>query len=253
VLFLDGGNLPVFGPDHRKWVERVFSRADLIVAPSGYLAHAFGEWGYDVRVIPNVLEIEAYDYRPRTAAAPNMLWMRTFHEHYNPLMAVRVLSQVVQTHPGARLTMGGADHGMLDATRTEAERLGVAGQASFPGYLRGPDKLAALAAHDIFLNTNDVDNMPVSVLEAAASGLVPVATAVGGIPYLIEDDVSGVVVPPGDPDAMSSSVLELLDDPERFARLSIGARALAQLSGWPMVRDGWIEELSRLVPEWEMQ
>ncbi len=90
VLFLHGGNLPVFGPEHRRWVERVLARSDLVLAPSPFLARTFREWGIDVRVIPNVLAIENYDYLAREAARPRLLWMRTFHEHYDPLMAVRV-------------------------------------------------------------------------------------------------------------------------------------------------------------------
>jgi glycosyltransferase involved in cell wall biosynthesis len=175
--------------------------------------------------------------------------MRTFHEHYNPLLAVQVLALVAQKYPQARLTMGGADHGLLAATRAEAERLGVADRVAFPGYVRGEDKAAALADHDIFLNTNDVDNMPTSVLEAAASGLVPVATAVGGIPFLLDDDVNAVLVAPRDPDAMADAVIGLLDDADRYQRLSRGARFLAERSAWPTVRSRWVEELSRLVPE----
>ncbi len=249
VLVLDGGNLPTFGADHHARVERVLARSDLIVAPSGYLAEEFRHWGYDVRVIPNVLDIDAYDFRPRDEPAANMLWMRTFHEHYNPLLAVQVLEAVLRHRPDATLTMGGADHGLLDATRQEAARRGVADRVDFAGYLRGEAKARALAGNDVFLNTNDVDNMPVSVLEAGAAGLVPVATSVGGIPYLLEDGVNGLLAPPRDPDAMAKVVLDVLDDPVRFARISRGARALAEASAWPEVRARWVTELARLVPE----
>ena len=60
-----------------------------------------------------------------------------------------------------------------------------------------------MTEHDIFLNTNVVDNTPVSVLEAAASGLVPVATAVGGVPKLLTDDVDSLLVASGDDEAMA--------------------------------------------------
>ncbi len=80
----------------------------------------------------------------------------------------------------------------------------------FPGYIGADDKAAAFADHDIFLNTNVVDNMPVSVLEASASGLVPVATAVGGIPNLLTDDVDSVLVAARDDQAMATEVLRLL-------------------------------------------
>ncbi len=251
VLFLHGGNLPVFGPEHRTWVERVLTRADLVLAPSDFLATTFREWGLDVHVIPNVLDIEKYHYEPRTAARPSILWMRTFHEHYAPEMAVRVLASVSEKFPTCTMTMAGADQGLLQQTKAEASRLGLEDRIDFPGYILLDQKRAMLAAHDIYLNTNIVDNMPVSLLEAAASGLVPVATAVGGIPALVDDGRNGVLVASGDVEAMSSEVVRLLSDDLRFAELSRGARALAEQSSWTQVLARWEDELTLLLPRWQ--
>jgi glycosyltransferase involved in cell wall biosynthesis len=253
VFFLHGGNLPVFGREHRRWMERVLDRADLILAPSESLSEVFEAWGYDVRVVPNVLAIERYDYRPRTVPRARLLWMRTFHEHYNPVMAVRVLARVAAQAPDAAMTMAGADHGELAATRAEARRLGIEDRVTFPGYLDASGKREAFDRHDIYLNTNIVDNMPVSLLEAAASGLVPVATAVGGIPYLISDDEDGVLVPSCDDEEMARSVLELLGDAGRFAKLSAGARRLAERSSWAEVQKLWARELALVVPDLEVR
>ncbi len=249
VLFLHGGQLGEFGPAHRAWVTRVFDRADLLLAPSDFLADAFRPWGYDVHVIPNVLSIEDYRYDRRVAARPALLWMRTFHEHYDPLLAVDVLARVAEVHPDASMTMGGADHGLLQATKDRAAELGVTDRIAFAGYLDAAGKAQAFADHDVFLNTNIVDNMPVSVLEAAACGLVPVATAVGGIPALLTDGVDARLVPARDAAAMADAVLDLLAHPETFAELALGARALALRSGWPAVYARWREELNTLLPD----
>jgi len=248
VMFLHGGNLPVFGPANRARVTRVFDRADLILAPSAFIADAFRPWGYDVRIIPNVLDIGRYPYVVRTAARPTLLWMRTFHEHYDPLMAVEVLALVAEVHPDITMTMGGADQGLLADTERKADELGVRHRITFGGYLDAEAKTAAFLANDIFLNTNIVDNMPVSVLEAAASGLVPVATAVGGIPDLLTDGKDSLLVPARDAKAMADAVLDLLGDPERYAALSLGARALANRSAWPSVHALWCEQLRVLTP-----
>lgn len=248
VLFLHGGNLPVFGETRRRRIERVLSRADVIMAPSDFLAQTFRSWGYDVHIVPNVLDIDRYDYEPRTSARPNLLWMRTFHEHYDPIMAVRVFAKVAQVHPEASMTMGGADHGLLEATISEAESLGVKDRIKFPGYVQNEVKRAAFADNDIYLNTNVVDNMPVSLLEASACGLVPVATAVGGIPAIVESGVNGILVDSGDVDAMASAVLEVIARDDQFRQLSAEARKLAEKSGWPSVYERWVEELSLVLP-----
>ena len=79
--------------------------------------------------------LRARRYDRRTEARPALLWMRTFHEHYDPLLAVEVLARVCEVHPGATMTMGGADHGLLQATRDRAAELGVADRITFAGYL----------------------------------------------------------------------------------------------------------------------
>jgi glycosyltransferase involved in cell wall biosynthesis len=249
VLVLHGGRLPEFAQEHPARVRRVFERADLIVAPSDFLGRTFREWGFEVTCIPNVLAIERYPYRFRESARPALLWMRTFHEHYDPQLAIEVLAIVRRSHPETTLTMGGADYGLLDEVKALAQERGVADAVDFAGYLDATAKAKAFADHDVFLNTNRVDNMPVSVLEAAASGLVPVATAAGGIPDLLTDGVDSRLVPPGDAEAMAAAVCSLLDHPEEYARLGRGARELAEQSAWPSVHRRWTLELQRLLPD----
>ncbi len=102
------------------------------------------------------------------------------------------------------------------------------------------------AAHDIFLNTNRIDNMPVSVVEAAAFGLPVVSTNVGGIPYLLEEGKTGLLVPTDDPGAVAAAVSRLLADPGLARRLSTNGRSLAEQSAWPRVREQWLGLLERV-------
>ena len=248
VMVLHGGRLPEFADEHPARVDRVMRRADLIVAPSDFLARRFREQGFDVVTIPNVLAIERYEHRVRTPPRPALLWMRTFHEHYAPEMAVEVLARVRERHPDATLTMGGADYGLLESVQALAAERGVTDAVTFAGYLDADAKRQAFADHDIFLNTNILDNMPVSVLEAAACGLVPVATAVGGIPDLLTDGLDSRLVGSGDAEEMADAVCALLDDPERYQELAVGARALAERSAWPAVHVAWTREFERLLP-----
>ena len=81
--------------------------------------------------------------------------------------------------------------------------------------------------------------MPVSVLEAGAFGLPVVATAVGGIPHLLRDGQTGLLVPDGDATAMAEAVRRLLSEPGLAAALSANGRQLAESCGWPRVRAQW--------------
>jgi glycosyltransferase involved in cell wall biosynthesis len=113
------------------------------------------------------------------------------------------------------------------------------GVVRFPGYLNMATKVREGNAAAIFLNTNHVDNMPVSVIEACAMGLPVVATNVGGIPDLLTDGETGLLVPDDDDQAMSGTVLRLLRDPELAGRLSANGRKLAERSSWKRVRLQW--------------
>jgi glycosyltransferase involved in cell wall biosynthesis len=246
VAWLHGGALPDFGAAHPRWVRRALARADAVVAPTPYLGRWAGSLGLEVEVIPNVVDVDAVAFAPRAAVRPRLLWMRTFQELYRPGMAVEVLAELRSRGVDASLTMAGQDKGALAATRDRAEALGVARWVTFPGFAGAAAKADLLRDHDVFLNTNDVDNAPVTVLEAAAAGLVVVATAVGGLPDLLADRQAALLVPRGDTSAMADAVVELLADPVLAGRLSTAGRAVAEASAWPVVRERWLALAERL-------
>jgi glycosyltransferase involved in cell wall biosynthesis len=240
VLTLRGGNLPEFASKYPSRVARLLSSSAVVTAPSHYLAEAMLAVRSDVRVIPNALDLETYSYAEREHPQPNLIWLRTFHHTYDPVLAVQVLARVASYRDDARLTMIGPDKdGSLTAVRAEAERLRVLDRIRFTGGLAKSDVPRWLASGDIFLNTTTIDNAPVSVLEAMATGLLVVSTAVGGIPYLVEHENQAMLVPPRDAEKMAEAVKRLLTEPELAGRLSRNARATAERFGWDVVLPQW--------------
>jgi glycosyltransferase involved in cell wall biosynthesis len=165
--------------------------------------------------------------------------MRSFHEIYNPEMAVRVLHRLRRRHPDARLIMGGADKGARPGVEALAAELGVADSVSFPGFLNNDQKMAANREADIFINTSRIDNMPVALLEAGAMGMPIVTTNIGGIPHLVSHEKTALLVNDDDVDGMVAAVERLLETPELVARLSREGRRLAERSNWDVVRPQW--------------
>ncbi|MCI1279223.1 MAG: glycosyltransferase family 4 protein [Nitrospira sp.] len=239
VLFLHGGSLPNFMVRYPNWTQRVFNRADRLVAPSDFLANAFVQYGYKIEVIPNVIDLSVYPFRHRKSLTPRLLWMRAFHQVYNPLMAIHVLVRVRAVMPTATLVMAGLDKGMQDDAQALASKEGVSDAVRFPGFLDMAAKGREGNHADIFLNTSHVDNMPVSVVEACAMGLPVVSTAVGGVPALLGDGETGLLVPDNDVHAMSNAVLRLCIDSTLAEKLSANGRRLAESSSWTMVRAKW--------------
>jgi glycosyltransferase involved in cell wall biosynthesis len=85
-----------------------------------------------------------------------------------------------------------------------------------------------LAAADVFALSSLQEGLPVAVLEAAAAGCPVVATSVGGVPEIIEDGTTGLLVPPGDPQAMADAILAMLTEPQRARQLATAAKKLVE-------------------------
>jgi len=242
VLVLHGGRLPEFAARHERRVAALLAGADAVIAPSAYLEQAFRRFRPDIRVLPNAIDLRAYPFRIREQARPRLVWLRSFHQIYNPVMAIEVLERVRRRHREANLAMYGPDKdGTLALCRKRAAELGVADAVRFAGVVPKEQVGRALAEADIFLNTTNVDNTPVSVIEAMACGLCVVSTDAGGVPFLVGDGREALLVRPGDADGMVEAVLRLLEDAPLCRRLSAAAREKAQEFGWESVLPLWMD------------
>jgi glycosyltransferase involved in cell wall biosynthesis len=93
---------------------------------------------------------------------------------------------------------------------------------------RRPDVPDVVAAFDLAVICSDFEGCPLSVIEYMAAGKAVVATRVGGLPALVEEDVSGLLVPPRNAEALAGAVGRLLRDPERRARMGEAGRERQQ-------------------------
>ena len=117
-----------------------------------------------------------------------------------------------------------------------ARELGVSDRVRFTGRLENAELPDLYRSASIAVNASRADNMPIALLEALASGIPIVSTDVGGVPYLVEDGVTAVLVPPGQPRLMAEAVLRILDDPGLAARLRSAGLDAASRYAWPNVR-----------------
>jgi glycosyltransferase involved in cell wall biosynthesis len=242
VLALHGGRLPHFATEHPKQIQRLLGSAQAVVAPSGYLGQGLKKYCSDIREIPNGIDLSLYSFSLRRHVRPRLVWLRAFHEIYNPTMAVSVLADLYKGFPEVTLKMIGSDKdGSLAVIRTLAEELGVDEHLVTPGKIDKSDVPRYLCKGDIFLNTTNIDNTPVSVIEAMACGLCIVSTNVGGIPYLLEHNKTALLVDPNDAKGMSAAVSRLLTEPGLAQELSANARSRAEQFDWDVVLPQWLE------------
>lgn len=242
ILTLHGGNLPAFSQLHGKRVRRLLESAGAVTTPSAYLLEQMQIYRKDIVRLPNALEIGKYSFRHRDRPAPNLVWLRAFHDIYNPSLAVKVVAALANDWPSVNLVMIGPDKkdGSLELTRNLAAKLGVLARITFPGPVPKNTIPEWINRGDILLNTPRIDNTPVSVIEAMACGVCIVSTKVGGIPYLITDGCDGLLVPDSDEMAMVMAVRRLMVEEGVAGRLSRNGRIKVEQFDW-----------STILPQWE--
>jgi glycosyltransferase involved in cell wall biosynthesis len=242
ILTLHGGNLPNFAYHWPGRVRRLLAGAAAVTVPSAYLFHAMQPYRRNLLLLPNPLETSRYNFQVREQPSPRLIWLRAFHEIYNPSLAPRALAFLTKTSPEVSLTMIGPDKGdgSLPHTQNVAGELGVCDHLRFSGKIPKEAVPSWMNQGDIFLNTTNIDNTPVSVMEAMACGLCVVSTNVGGIPYLLEHEADALLVPPNNPEAMAQAVQRILTEPGLAKRLSRNARKKAEHYDW-----------SNILPKWE--
>lgn len=239
ISVLHGGNLSDFAKKYPRWTKRVLRQSDYIIAPSSFLAEELNFLGFDIKVIPNVLKINNYPYRIRRNIEPKMIWMRSFQSLYNPQMAVQAFAKIHKDYQQSTLVMAGVDKGIEGEMKQLVKNLGLENVVRFPGFLDMEAKTKEFSEADIYLNTNKIDNMPVSVVEACAMGLPVIATDVGGLKHLITNGKNGILVKDDDADEMADTIKKLLEDADLTEKISTNGRQLAEKSAWEKVQKLW--------------
>ncbi len=244
IPILRGGNLPLRIKKNPKESEKLFNYSWLNIVPSSYLMEKCREYGINnLKFLPNSITIKNYNFKLRTKLTPTLLWVRAFDKIYNPMLALTTLEMLLKDHPSAKLSMVGPDKdGSLAACKSYAARKGL--PVTFTGKLKKQQWISLAASHDIFINTSNIDNTPVSVIEAMALGLPVVSTNVGGIPFLIEAGKTGMLVARDHAGAMNAAVTQLLEDPALSVNIASNARQHAQNFDWEIIKHQWAAVLS---------
>jgi len=243
ILILHGGNLGERLLKTPKLSRRLFSQAYMSIAPSQYMYDLFKQHGFkNIKCIPNFINIKDYKFKKRKSIKPKILWVRAFDKIYNPLMAIKTLEKVLQSHPSACLSMvGPIKDKSFKICKNYAETNNL--PVIFTGQLSKKEWLNYAKDFDIFINTTTIDNTPVSVIEAMALGLPVVSTNVGGIPFLIENNKNGKLVNSNAVQDMCRAINELLQNPEFAQKLSKNARKLVEDYDWEIIKYKWKEVL----------
>ena len=244
IPILRGGNLPMRLVNNKTICNLIFNHSHLNIAPSNYLKIEFELYGFSTMFIPNILEIEKYKFKNRNLFQPKLLWVRAFDKIYNPTLAIKVLKLLKQQYPDAVLTMVGPNKDdSIEEVIKLIDVLNLKDSVKITGVLKKEDWHKLSEDSDIFINTTNIDNTPVSVMESMALGLPVVSTNVGGLPYLIENNIDGLLVSKNDAELMCNAVIHLLTHKDIAHKIAKNARIKAVSFSWNVVKQKWLKIL----------
>lgn len=223
----------------------MLGRMDVIVVPSGYLVDVFAEFGLKAEAVPNIFDLSQFSFRPRKPLRPHLVCTRGFHPYYRVDLVVQAFASVQKVYPEARLDLAGG--GPIEGEiRDLVQKRNLSG-VRFLGVVSRQEIGRVYEAADIFVNASSLDNMPVSILEAFASGTSVVSTAPEGMSYLVDHERTGLLSPAGDAALLAENILRLLRDQELAARLADNAYEESSRYRWSAVRESWLGSYRELM------
>ena len=186
IITYHGGGAEEYFVKHAAFVRRWLGRANQVVVLSGFLKEIFDHYDIPCVVIPNIVVLQPQIERTRDIA-PRFISIRHLEPLYNIPCILRAYEQVLKVHPDATLDIlgQGSQREELEIYVQEHQLTGV----TFVGQVPNQQIYDYLAKADIMLSAPKIDNMPVSLLEAMNAGLLVISSRVGGVPYMINEEL----------------------------------------------------------------
>lgn len=191
VLTYHGGGAEPFFDKHQKLVRYFLLRTDANIVLSGFLGRVFDEHRIPYTIIPNIIELDGSRFRKRESLKPHYICIRTLDPLYNHQCIIKAFEIVKKRIPEATLTIVGTGTIKQEIENMVNEK-GLE-DVTFTGRVDNSEIYRYLDQADIMLSAPHIDNMPVSILEGFNAGLLVISSNVGGVPYMIEEGVNGIL------------------------------------------------------------
>ena len=239
IIHYHGGGAKDFFQNRNKLLKFSFNNADSFVVPSGYLQSVFKDFGYDTKVIANFANVERFQYRQRESFNPVVISIRNLTPVYNIQCSVKAFSVLQSKYPEAKMYIIG-DGPEKDVIIALVNKLSLE-NVEFIGNVANEKVPEYFDMSDILINSSNVDNMPGSIIEAFAAGVAVVSTDVGGIPYMVENKVTGLLCGINQFEALGNAMLQVVDNPQQSCQMTKNAMQQIKKLEWHMIKQEWLQ------------
>lgn len=240
---LRGGNLINRIESSKVLCNLIFKNSYINIAPSKYFFEYFNSKGLKVKLIPNFIQIDNYPFLERENPQSRILWVRSLQDIYNPKMAIDVIEILTQEFSEATLCMVGQEKNVtIKELKAYATNKNI--KVEFTGKLSKSEWVNLSKKYDVFINTTNFDNTPISVIEAMALGLAVVSTNAGGIPSLFSDKENIMLCDKGDSKKMSYLISNLIKNKTEHKRITKNARSFVENFDAKQVINLWNETIN---------
>jgi len=206
-----GGKAREFFSSAWPYIKRDINCAEQILVPSRFLKEVFSEFGVQATIVPNIINMDLFTFKAPTLSAENLhiIVTRNLEGIYDNATAIRAFALVKNLYPQAKLTVAGSGP-LANQLHALARELQLTENVTFSGRLDREQMAHLYQSADIMINPSTIDNMPNSILEALACGVLVVTTNVGGIPYMVDHQKDALLVDPRQPELMCEAIESLL-------------------------------------------
>lgn len=244
---LPGGRIRS-NPRVEKKLKRTLARVDAVIAQGAFLKATVEELGVDpakVYVIHNGVNLKEFSQgKPFGHPRPYMLGLGNWIPRKGFDVLLRAFAMLRDDAPDLLLAGRGGEEEKL---KTLARELGITQRVRFVGFIQGQPKVDLYRGAMFFVCPSRIEPFGNVILEAMASGLPVVATAVGGNTELIADGERGLLCESENPESLADALQRMLENPQLVSEFSLAATKFVAEYDWPVVAGHYLERYRQVI------
>lgn len=237
VVTYHGGGVNTYLATHARFARYWLSHANSVIVLSGYLESRFIKYHIPCIVIPNIVSFTTTNASRKVANPPvRFISVRHLRDLYNIPCILRAFEIVHQSYPNATLAVLGQGP-LRDQLEQWTLMHGLTQCVTFVGQVPNTEMPNYLSQSDIMLSAPHIDNMPVSVLEAMNAGVLVISSRVGGVPYIMDENRTGLFFADDNSNELADKMIWAIEHPNEVQQLIDAAQVEVQKYKWENIKE----------------